>query len=170
MPSNAYTFVEHWTIPDFSPQEVYEVLADARLLPAWWKGVYLSTVPLDGPWTGPRVGQRFRAAARGFLPYRLHFVLESTALEPGRVVAVGIQGDLNGTWRATLSAHDGGTRVDIEEQVIAAKPLIRVFSPVLKPLFAWNHYWTTPRGEAGLKAYLTKRRAGTTSPGARTPW
>jgi hypothetical protein len=44
--------------------------------------------------------------------------------------------------------------VDIEEQVIAEKPLIRALSPLLKPLFAWNHYWTTPRGEAGLRAYL----------------
>jgi hypothetical protein len=160
VPSRAYQFVEHWTIPDFTPPEVYEVISDPRLLPQWWKGVYLVTEPLDGQWASPRVGGRTRAVARGFLPYKLHFVLESTVLERGRVVEVRIQGDLDGTWRATLSVHGRGTRVDIEERVVANKPLIRVLSPLLKPLFAWNHFWTTPRGEAGLRAYLAERRRG----------
>ncbi len=157
MPANAYRFVEHWTIPGFSPQDVYEVISDARLLPAWWKDVYQEAEPIDGQWTVPHVGARIRAKARGFLPYKLSFILESTVLEPGRVVEVRIQGDLEGIWRATLSLQGNGTRVDIEETVIARKPLIRFLSPLLKPVFAWNHYWTTPRGEAGLRAYLTAR-------------
>ena len=73
---------------------------------------------------------------------------------------VRIRGDLDGTWRAVLSADGPGTRVDIDEQVLAEKPLIRLLSPVLKPVFAWNHYWTTPRGEAGLRAYLAGRGGG----------
>lgn len=158
MPSNVYRFIERWRIPDFSPEEVYEVLSDARLLPEWWRGVYLAVEPFDGPWEPPRVGGRTRAVARGFLPYKLHFVLESTVLEPGTVVQVRVRGDLDGTWRAVLSPEDRGTRVDIVEEVIAEKPLLRMLSPLLKPLFAWNHYWTTPRGEAGLKAYLAERR------------
>jgi len=164
MPSNVYRFVETWTIPDFSPQEVYDVVSDARLLPEWWKGVYEEAKPLDGDWTAPKVGDRIRATARGLLPYKLRFILESTVLEPGRVVEVRIHGDLEGVWRATFSPQGDGTRVDIEEQVIARKPLIRLFSPLLKPLFAWNHYWTTPRGEAGLRAYLTQQRPSPRSP------
>ncbi|HEV2281593.1 MAG TPA: SRPBCC family protein [bacterium] len=159
MPSNVYRFVERWTIPNASPEEVYAVISEARLLPEWWKGVYLSVEPLDGEWTSPRVGFRVRAVARGFLPYKLHFVLESTVLEPARAVEVRIRGDLDGTWRAALSADGPGTRVDIEEQVIAEKPLVRALSPLLKPLFAWNHYWTTPRGERGLRAYLAGKGA-----------
>lgn len=160
MPSNAYRFVERWTIQNFSPEDVYAVISDARLLPEWWRGVYLAVEPFDGEWTPPRVGGRVRAVARGFLPYKLHFVLESTVLEPGKTVEVRIQGDLDGTWRAVLSADGRGTRVDIEEQVMAEKPLLRVLSPLLKPVFAWNHYWTTPRGEAGLTAYLAEHRGG----------
>jgi polyketide cyclase/dehydrase/lipid transport protein len=158
MAFNAYRFIEQWTIPNFPPRDVYEVISDARLLPEWWRGVYLAVEPFDGAWERPRVGGRVRAIARGFLPYRLHFVLESTVLEPGKTVEVRIRGDLDGTWRAALSPGGRGTRVDIEEQVIAEKPLLRVLSPLLKPLFAWNHYWTSPRGEAGLRAYLADRR------------
>ncbi|HYM70318.1 MAG TPA: SRPBCC family protein [bacterium] len=156
MPTNAYRFVERWTIPGFSPQQVYDVISDARLLPKWWKGVYLEVTP-EGDWTIPRVGGRVRARARGFLPYQLRMGLEATVLEPAEVVEVRTYGDLEGVWRATLSVEGDGTRIDIEEQVVAQKPLIRLLSPLLKPLFAWNHYWTTPRGEMGLRAYLATR-------------
>lgn len=156
MPNNDYVFLEEWFIP--APiAAVWDVLADAPALPEWWRGVYLEAEPLDGTGDGPRVGARVRGKARGFLPYRLNFIIESTELERPTVVAVKTTGDLTGTWRATLSERDGGTHVDLEERVRADKPILRIFSPVLKPLFAANHRWTTPRGEAGLRAYLAAR-------------
>ena len=48
MPANSYRFVEYWWIPGASPEEVYETISQARLLPEWWKGVYLEAEPLDG--------------------------------------------------------------------------------------------------------------------------
>jgi hypothetical protein len=156
MPGNAYRFEERWMIPGFSPRDVYDVISDARLLPEWWKGVYLEVIP-HGDLSIPRVGGRALVRARGFLPYQLRMELEVTALEPGKVVEVRAHGDLVGVWRATLAAEGDGTRIDIVEHVTAEKPLIRLLSPLLKPLFAWNHYWTSPRGEAGLCAYLAAR-------------
>jgi len=157
VPANVYRFVEQWKLPGSTPDEVYEVLSDARLLPDWWKGVYLESEPING-WSTPKVGARVRVKARGFLPYTLSFILEATALQPGRLVEVRTLGDFEGVWRATLSAGDSGTRVDIDWKVTVQKPVVRLLSPLLKPLFAWNHHWTTPRGEAGLRAYLVERR------------
>jgi hypothetical protein len=158
-----YAFVERWTVPGFSPDEVWPVLADARLLPAWWRGVFLEAEAL-GTEAEPVVGGRARVKARGFLPYTLSFVLEATALEPGRLGETRTVGDFEGTWRATLSSQGEGTRVDIDWRVTVRKPLVRLLSPVLRPLFAWNHRWTTPRGEAGLRAFLAQRAGG--GPGA----
>jgi uncharacterized protein YndB with AHSA1/START domain len=154
MPLNDYFFREHWMIP--APRgRVYDVLSDGKLLPRWWKQVYLEAVPLNGDEI--KVGARLRVKARGALPYRLRFILEATDLQQDRVVEVTAHGDFRGVWRATLSdTPDGGTRVDIEWRVTVQKPLIRYFSPLLKPLFAWNHRWTTPRGERGLAAYLAE--------------
>jgi hypothetical protein len=163
MPAHVYRFQEHWTIPGFPPREVYEVVADGRLLTHWWKGVYLAAEPLDGAGGGdaaPGVGSRVRVKARGALPYALYFVLETTDLDPGRLVEVRTRGDFEGVWRAAFAPASGGTRVDIEWTVTVQKPLVRLLSPLLRPLFAWNHRWTTPRGEAGLRAYLGARRAG----------
>jgi hypothetical protein len=166
MPANLYRFVEEWWIP--APMEaVWEVLAAAELLPRWWRGVYQEIEPL-GPYAGPAVGNRYRARARGFLPYQLRFVLETAVLERPRVVGVQVEGDLTGTWTATLLPRDGGTHVGIEQVVTADKPLLRWFSPLLKPLFAWNHRWTTPRGEAGLRAYLAEQAGRAAVPRATT--
>jgi hypothetical protein len=158
MARDTFRFDEVWNFPDATPEEVYHVLSHGELLPEWWKGVYLEAEPLE-PGTGPHVGAKFRAKARGFLPYRLNFLLETIELAPNRVVAVKVIGDFDGRWRATLSPKNGGTHVDLVWETTLKRPWMRRLAPLLRPVFARNHYWTTPRGEAGLKAYLAAERA-----------
>ena len=153
MAANDYTFLEHWYFPRYTPEQVYEVLSNATLLPQWWKGVYLEATPL-ARYSAPVVGAKVRARARGFLPYHLDFTLEALRLEQGRCVEVRARGDFEGIWRATLTEDGDGTRVELDWRVRVHKPLIRYLSVLLEPLFAWNHRWTTPRGEQGMLAYL----------------
>ena len=153
MSANEYQFDEQWFIPGYGPRQVYEVLYNATILPEWWSGVYLEAIPLRA-YERPIVGAKVRARARGFLPYTLSFELEALTLEHSRLVEVKATGDFNGIWRAELVRENGGTRVLISWRVTVHKPIIRYLSPLLKPLFAWNHCWTTPRGERGLLRYL----------------
>ena len=157
MPSNVFRFEESWDLPGATVAEVYDVLSRGELLPLWWTGVYLEAEKLspDGP---PRVGDRLRAKARGALPYQLNFILEAAVLEPDRRVVVKSKGDFDGLWSATLSPRDGGTHVDIVWEVTVLRPLLRALAPLLRPAFAWNHRWTTPRGGAGLRQYLAQQR------------
>lgn len=157
MASNVFCFDESWSIPDASPHEVWDVLARGELLPQWWRGVYLEAERLD-PGDEPRVGARIRARARGFLPYRLNFIIEAVELVPDRLVVVKTTGDFDGRWRAELSPLANGTRADLTWEVTVERPILRLLAPLLRPAFAWNHRWTTPRGEAGLKAFLAQRR------------
>jgi Polyketide cyclase / dehydrase and lipid transport len=157
MPSNVFRFEESWQIPDASCAEVYAVLADGALLPLWWKGVYLEAVRM-GPGGTPKVGDRLRARARGFLPYELNFILEATSLEPDRRVEVKTIGDFEGVWSAELSQTQDGVHVAIVWQVTVLRPILKFLAPVLRPAFAWNHRWTTPRGEKGLRDYLARQK------------
>lgn len=157
MPSNVFRFDESWELPETSVEEVYDVLSHGELLPLWWKGVYLKAERVSGQGE-PTVGDRFRVKARGFLPYELNFMLESVALEKPRRVAVKTVGDFDGLWSATLSPRDHGVHVDIIWQVTVLRPILRRLAPLLRPAFAWNHRWTTPRGEKGLREYLAERR------------
>ncbi|MCA9685548.1 MAG: hypothetical protein KC457_25440 [Myxococcales bacterium] len=155
MAANDYHFVEQWFIPDYGPAQVYAVLANASILPQWWKGVYQRAFVL-GDYSEPVVGARVRVRAKGWLPYHLDFDLEALCLQPGRVVEVEASGDFHGIWRATLHAEAGGTRVELDWRVTVTKPVVRWLSPLLRPLFAWNHRWTTPRGERGMIAHLDR--------------
>lgn len=158
MPSNVFRFDERWDLPGATVAEVYDVLSHGEWLPRWWKGVYLDAAKLsDNP--EPRVGDRLRVRARGFLPYELNFILEATELEPARRVQVKTFGDFDGVWTATLSQTGEGVSVDLVWEVTVLRPILKRFAPLLRPLFAWNHRWTTPRGEAGLRAFLAERRA-----------
>lgn len=157
MPSNVFRFDESWEIPNANVEQVYDVLARGELLPFWWKGVYLDAEKLTGG-DEPKVGDRVRARARGFLPYELNFIVEAVELEPGRRVVVKTIGDFDGRWSASLSPDEGGVDVDIVWEVTVLRPVLRLFAPLLRPAFAWNHRWTTPRGEKGLREYLASRR------------
>lgn len=157
MASKVFRFDENWSLPEASPHEVWDVLARGELLPEWWRGVYLEAERLD-PGTEPRVGTRVRAKARGFLPYRLNFIIEAVELVPDRIVAVKTTGDFDGRWRAELSLAGSGARADLTWEVTVERPILRRLAPLLRPAFAWNHRWTTPRGEAGLRAFLAERR------------
>lgn len=158
MPSNVFRFEESWHIPEGTPQQVWDVLSDAELLPLWWSDVYKEVVPLDGKGKAS-VGSRARARARGALPYELNFIIEAAELEPGRLVVVKTHGDFDGLWRAELSPAGTGTHVQLTWQVTVERPILKFLAPLLWPAFAWNHRWTTPRGEAGLRRFL---RLGTT--------
>ena len=158
MPSNVFRFDESWHIPGAQRRRSLRSVADGELLPLWWKGVYLGVQRLgpDGP---PKAGDRLRARARGFLPYELNFILEATALEPDRRVEVKTIGDFEGLWSATLSQRGDDVHVAIVWQVTVLRPILRLLAPVLRPAFAWNHRWTTPRGEKGLRQYLAQKES-----------
>lgn len=42
--------------------------------------------------------------------------------------------------------------------ITAAKPLLKYLSPLLRPLFEWNHRWAMARGEEALREELKRRR------------
>lgn len=159
MPSNVFRFDESWEIPEATPQEVWDVLSDAELLPLWWGDVYRQVVPLDNKGKGV-VGSRVRARARGALPYELNFIVEAVEMDPGKIVGVRTIGDFDGLWRAELSPLGRGTHVTLTWQVTVERPILKFLAPLLRHAFAWNHRWTTPRGEAGLRRYLSARKNG----------
>jgi hypothetical protein len=158
MPSNVFRFDENWHIPEGTPQEVWDVLSDAELLPLWWSDVYKEVVPLDRKGKAT-VGSRAKARARGALPYELNFIIEAAELDPGRLVVVKTLGDFDGLWRAELSPSGTGTHVQLTWQVTVERPILKFLAPLLRPAFAWNHRWTTPRGEAGLRRYLIEKKS-----------
>jgi hypothetical protein len=88
----------------------------------------------------------------------LNFIVEAVEMDPGKLVDVKTIGDFDGLWRAELSPSGAGTHVKLTWQVTVERPILKFLAPLLRPAFAWNHRWTTPRGEAGLRRYLAARQ------------
>jgi uncharacterized protein YndB with AHSA1/START domain len=161
----AYSFVDEWHVP--APVEaVYELLSCPRGYPAWWCDVFLHGEGDAGP-AAP--GKRARLVTRGRLPYRLHWELVcAEACAPRRLVS-HIHGDFvgNGIW--TLEPVESGTRATLEWRVEVRKPLVRHLTPLLRPIFAWNHRWAMARGQERIIAAVELRERRETGSKAVAP-
>jgi hypothetical protein len=157
MASNKYHFEDHWDVP-FPIEDVWEVLSRSRDFPLWWQGVYLSVEPLNDSGNEPKVGARFAAVARGWLPYRLRFTLETIALQKPSLIVFKANGDFEtDASRWILTPKAGGTHVVLDWNPIVEKPVVKLLSPILKPIFRWNHHWTMVRGQRQIIEYMSKR-------------
>ena len=149
-----YLFVDQWTVT--APTEaVFAAIADARSYPQWWRPVYLD-VESDGP---PELGKESRQHFKGRLPYHLHTRSVIVALDPPRTITADVDGDLRGRGTWTLTPAAGGTHVRFDWQVYADRRLLRVLTPVLRPLFRWNHNWAIARAMEGLEPYARRNVA-----------
>jgi uncharacterized protein YndB with AHSA1/START domain len=151
-----YVFIDEWHV-DAPPEAVFDAIADATTYPDWWRPVYIETTT-DGP---PRVGRTSRQHFKGRLPYHLHTTSTITRYERPTVVGADVVGDLSGRGLWTLTPRDGGTDVQFDWRVIADKPILRVLTPVLRPLFRWNHSWAIARAQEGLEPYARARQRTT---------
>ena len=137
-----YRFVDEWFVPA-SPEWVYGLLSLPREYPEWWGDAFLEGEGDPGP-AAP--GKRARLLTRGRLPYRLRWelvCLEATA--PARLVS-RIEGDFVGEGIWSISPAEGGTRAVLEWNIEVRKGVVRRLTPLLRPLFAWNHRWAMARG------------------------
>jgi hypothetical protein len=111
--------------------------------------------------TGPAApGKRARLVTRGFLPYRLRWELECVEAVPARTLVSRLSGDFEGEGIWTFDPRGTGTRVTLEWRPVVTKPLVRHLTPLLRPLFEWNHRWAMRRGEERIAALLRDGASG----------
>jgi uncharacterized protein YndB with AHSA1/START domain/quercetin dioxygenase-like cupin family protein len=153
-PLRPYVFVDQWEVAA-PPEAVFEAISDAGSYPRWWRPVYLS-VETDGP---PELGKETRQHFKGRLPYRLNTRSVIVALDPPRTIAADVDGDLRGRGTWTLTPTARGTHVRFDWQVKADRLLLRVLTPVLRPVLRWNHNWAIARAVEGLEPYARRNLA-----------
>ena len=143
-----YVFVDEWDVR--APREaVFMALADASTYPEWWSAVYISA-ETDGP---PELGRVSHGHFRGRLPYTLRTRSEIVRYEPPESFEVDVVGDLSGHGVWTLSERSDIVHVHFDWRVRADRPLLRHLTPVMRPVFRWNHNWSIQRAIEGLEPY-----------------
>jgi hypothetical protein len=151
-----YHFITVWRVAG-SAREVADVLGDADALPRWWPSVYLDVTELR-PAGADGTGRAVELWTKGWLPYSLRWTL--TAVEPVTAEGFSIRasGDFVGTGRWTFVQEGPEVEVVYDWRIRVEKPLLRRFTPLLRPAFAANHRWAMARGEESLKLELRRRR------------
>ena len=154
-----YVFRDEWDV-DAPIGAVFEALADARTYPEWWKPVYIE-VECSGP---PAVGRVSHQHFKGRLPYALRTRSEIKQMEAPHRFEVEVVGDLTGRGTWTLTQSNAGVHVRFDWVVLADRPLLRRLTPVLRPLFRWNHNWSVARAREGLEPYARRLSRTQASP------
>jgi mannose-6-phosphate isomerase-like protein (cupin superfamily) len=165
--ASEYRFLDKWFIP-YPIDVVFEELLHAEDYPRWWGEAWKRVTPIGGSPPGT-VGAKTEVIAGGFLPYTITLGLEVARVEHPQLISVISHGDLEGTGTWRLHEFDGGTAVSYDWRVRAGKPLIRRFSPIVKPFFRANHTWVMRHGEVALKRWLANpQRVARTAPAHST--
>jgi uncharacterized protein YndB with AHSA1/START domain len=147
-----YQFIDEWFVPA-PPEAVYDVIGAPLEYPEWWGDVFLEVEGDEGP---PRAGRRNRIKARGFLPYRLRFESEVVDAERPRRIRMRLSGDFDGGGEWRFEPVEGGTRATLDWRPVVNKPIVRHLTPVLRRLFAANHYWTMRRGQEHILGWINR--------------
>lgn len=144
----AYAFVTHWSFAASIERVWYEITHPLNW-PEWWPGVervekIRPGIDDDG------LGSIHRSTWRSALPYRLTFESESIRVERFRLYEIRASGQLagNGVW--SFEEMNGQTLVRYDWNVDANKLWMKALSPVLKPIFRWNHDVIMRWGGTGL--------------------
>jgi hypothetical protein len=143
---NDYHFITHWRVRG-TVKEIIDILSDAEDLPRWWPSVYIEV---------KKSGDIVELFTKGWLPYTLRWSFRVLETKPSGFIIEAF-GDFvgRGEWTLTQSGDD----VDIiyDWHIRAEKTVLKLFSPILKPIFAANHRWAMSRGEESLKIELARR-------------
>lgn len=150
-PSSAYQFVTRWEF-DSPIEPIWQMLMSPEDWPTWWRGV--EKVELLKAGDANLIGATRAYTFRSRLPYRLKFKMETTRIEPMRLIEGRATGELEGRGLWTLDCAERKTRVRYEWEVDANKWWMKLLAPIARPAFVWNHDVIMEWGRRGMEQRL----------------
>jgi Polyketide cyclase / dehydrase and lipid transport len=167
MASNEYHFITHWRI-NAPLKQVYDTLGDPMGLVRWWCSVYLDVKQLEAgdPETG--VGRVIDLYTKGWLPYTLRWKFRVTEVHP-KGYSLEAMGDFVGRGIWTFEEDGDWTNITYDWKIHAEKPLLKLLSPLMKPIFKSNHEWAMKMGEESLRLELARQNAKSPEELAKIP-
>lgn len=157
MAKNEYHFISHWRVRS-STEEVSEILGNAVDLPRWWPSVYLDVRELE-PGAADGLGRVISLYTKGWLPYTLHWQFRVTDVRSPHGSSIEAWGDFVGRGDWTFAQDGEWVDITYDWRISAEKPLLRLLSPILKPIFSANHRWAMVQGERSLVLEIARRHA-----------
>jgi uncharacterized protein YndB with AHSA1/START domain len=149
--TNEFILVSQWRIA--APiTRVWDALHEPTGWPHWWP--YVAAADKIAPGDVEGVGARYRFHWTSRLPYSIHIDTHVLEIAREKIIRAAASGDLQGegTWR--LREDGDATAVEYTWRVTLDRAWMRLFAPLLRPAFTWNHNAVMAAGEAGLRRFL----------------
>lgn len=151
-----FEFVTDWHINAPLPL-VWNAILRTDRWPTWWRGVDSVTQLKKGRSNG--LGFVYHYAMRGALPYRLHYNMESVAIDPLHSIDGRVSGEVEGFGRWNFFTDGAGTKVRYIWNIRLTSTALRLLSIIGRSVFAWNHDVVMRKGGIGLASYLQLHQA-----------
>jgi len=116
---------------------VWDLINHPEEWPKVWKNCRNVERLRDADANGIGGVQRFSMQTQ--LPYTLRFEVTATRSEPPSVLAGDVAGQLRGTLRWELSQAGDVTTIRYFWDVEPTRAWMRAVSPLMRPVFVWNH-------------------------------
>lgn len=167
MSSNDYHFITHWRVQS-NVEEISQIIGNAPDLVRWWPSVYLEVQAVE-PGDEQGIGKVVGLYTKGWLPYTLRWQFRVTESRYPHGFSLQAWGDFEGRGIWTFEQDGDWVTISYDWKIRADKPLLRLLSPVLKPVFSANHHWAMAKGEESLKLELARRHIATEQERALIP-
>ncbi|MBK8986902.1 MAG: SRPBCC family protein [Chloroflexi bacterium] len=146
-----YLFVTTWKI-DTDIENVWRLINEPEVWPTWWPAVESTRQLSPGGEDG--IGSRWQFVFVSRLPYKLAFESQITHKEAPFILEGQASGELEGFGRWELSQEGSLTTTRYTWNVNTTKTWMNVLTPLLRPLFSWNHNVTMQACSEGMARYL----------------
>lgn len=155
MSENIFHFRETLMVP-VSSAIVFEYLTNAATYTQWWGSVIRKSSRIGDVKTSVP-GSRCKMEVRGLLPILLHLEHSIVSIDPGREVVFDTTGDLRGTGKWQVEQVDNSCRIVFEWSIRPERKLIKLFSPVFRPLFRMHHKYCMRKAQEGLRREIVRK-------------
>jgi hypothetical protein len=146
-----FVLLSRWRI-DAPIRRVWDELHDPTGWPRWWP--YVAAVDKLDSGDPDGIGACYCFHWTSRLPYSIKLQTHVVEVATPHTIRATASGDLQGegTWR--LHEHGASTIVEYTWRVTLDRAWMRLFAPLLRPAFTWNHNAVMAAGEQGLRRHL----------------
>jgi len=151
MATTHFSLVTDWHF-EAPIERVWALIEATEAWPQWWRAVKKVERLREGDAEG--VGAVHRITWTTALPYTLTFDVETIRVDRLDEIEGRAFGELDGCGVWTFHAEPEGTHVRYLWRVDVTKPWMRLLSPLLRPVFEWNHHKVMNWGLEGARKWL----------------
>ena len=152
-----YSFTSIWKIKA-SREEIYPILEDVGSMTKWWSSLYIDIKRKEEN-DQKNISKKVNFNNKSYLPFSLNWDFKVTHVKFPSALSLKAFGDFIGTGVWKLTQLDNlTTEVRYDWNIEITKPILKYFTPILKPAIAANHKMAMCSGEESLKLEVLRRR------------